>query len=401
MTMNASASKTVLLLPSWYLPEGGEFVREQAIQLVRQGIDARILAGVELPWKKYPLKALFHSWHDKEYKDDGVLIYRRFLRRIPMTFRDADKMEEANLQRWTKDILQLFARYCHKHGKPALIHAHSSIWAGYVAAQIKAQYGIPYVLTEHRGIFAQQSDLAIRSFRPFYTFYLEKAFSEADYIFAPSEQMLPKIHSYLRQPVSDEVCSNIVDTDFFSLPQPSRSRNSTFRFIAINSYRDVKGYDLLLPAFDRVCEQDADVELVILGDGFNHPDFQRLLQTCRHRDKLRFTGFLEPAGVRAELWKSNAFVLSSRVEAQCISVLEALSTGIPVVCTEAVPEYTVPPSTGIRVPVEDMQKLATAMLRMKRSFTAYTPAMLHEHAERIASRRQVIARLQRLYGQYL
>lgn len=386
-------SGPVLILPSWYLPDGGEYCREQAIMLRRRGIDTRLLPCVSLSWKKYPAKALFRSWHDQVYTDCGVPVRLRYFRRLPL-------LDETNVRRWTTATLRLFERYKAEHGLPRLIHAHSSTWAGYAAALLKEKYGIPYLITEHRGIFALQCRLAQNSFKPFYTPYLQKAFRHAERIIAVSDQQLPQIRSYLKKDVPTEVLSNVVDTDFFCC-RPHPREGHPFRFIAVNSYRDVKGYDILLPAFDRLCQHRPDTELYILGDGFDHPDFRRLMAACRHKDKIHFPGFLSPEGVRRQLMEADAFVLSSRIEAQGISVLEALSTGLPVVCTDPVPSYVVTPQTGLRIPAEDPEALFRAMQEMTRTASRYSPQALSDHARSIASPDHVIGRLVELYAPYL
>jgi Glycosyltransferase len=104
--------------------------------------------------------------------------------------------------------------------------------------------------------------------------------------------------------------------------------------------------------------------LVIVGDNFEDKAFQKVLSGCMHRDRIVFTGWKDSRGVLSELQKADSFVLASRVEAQSIAVLEAMSTGLPVVCTEVVPEAIVTPKEGYRVPVEDVVALADAMKTM-------------------------------------
>ena len=126
----------------------------------------------------------------------------------------------------------------------------------------------------------------------------------------------------------------------------------------------MKGYDILLPAFDLVCDKVNNAFLRLIGENFEQKAFQEIFSRCKNKDKITFTGWLEQDGVLEELIKADSFVLSSRVEAQPISILEALSTGLPVVCTEVVPEAIVSDKEGIRVPVENVEALADGMLRM-------------------------------------
>lgn len=140
---------------------------------------------------------------------------------------------------------------------------------------------------------------------------------------------------------------------------------------------------------------------MLVGPNFNHPEFQRLLRKCRHQDAIHFTGTLSSMGVRNELYSADALVISSRVEAQSISVLEALSTGIPVVCTDPIPEYVVGEGQGIRVPVEDVEALTEAMFQMVLTVNDYNPYKLFEHVKSIASPGHVVNRLKEIYSCFL
>jgi Glycosyltransferase len=152
----------------------------------------------------------------------------------------------------------------------------------------------------------------------------------------------------------------------------------------VNGYYEVKGYDILLPAFDLVCDKVKNVCLRMIGENFGQEGFQEILSQCRHKDKITFTGWLEPEGVLKELQGADAFVISSRVESQSISVLEAISTGLPVVCTEVVPEAVVSQNEGYRVPVEYVQALAIAMVKMITNRDKFDSKAISAHAASVA-----------------
>ena len=391
-----STPADVLILPSWYYPMGGEFCRDQALALTRSGLRTDILAPVLLPWRMYAKTLLFDSWDAQLWCDEGILTYRKFFRRVPFC-------DIANIVRWANFTLLCFEEYERLFGRPRVIHAHSSTWAGYAAFLLYKKYGIPYVLTEHRGIFGMKSELAANSFKPTHTPFLESAFSNARVILSVSDQLVPKIREYLTREVPIEVLSNMVDTSFF-VPSKAPKDIHPFRFITMNSYRDVKGYDILLPAFGAFCrrlqkdENSPMAELWIGGDGFENSDFQRILSECDFPAQIHFLGWLSPEEVRKRLYESNAFVLASRVESQSIAVLEALSTGLPVVCTEVVPEEIVGSAQGLRVPVEQIEALSEALYQMYYTVDSYSPEALSAHVGKIASPHHVVSCLKEIYS---
>lgn len=382
----------ILQIPSWYLPEGGQFCKDQALFLKERGIEVHILANVMLPWKKYRLKALTAPWKSFAAVEEGILTYRYFYRRFP-------KQNKANLVGWCKRTVKLFDEYVEKYGKPHLIHVHSCTWGGYAAYLIKEKYNIPYVITEHRGIFGMRSSLAKESFLPGYTPFLQKGFSSASYIIPVSEQQIPKIKEFLTTEVPIKTISNILDTAYFHyLP---REPKEIFTFVTVNGFYQVKGYDILLPAFDRVCEKARNVRLRMVGENFEQKAFQEILSRCRNRDKIAFTGWLEPDGVLAELQGADSFVMSSRVEAQPIAILEAISTGLPVVCTEVVPEAVVSQKEGYRVAVEDVDALANAMLEMMANRDRFDGKAISAHAASVAGPEVVTESIVSIYHQVL
>lgn len=382
----------ILQIPSWYLPEGGQFCKDQALFLKKEGVDIHILANVMLPWKKYRLKALTAPWKPFESIEDGILTYRYYYRRFPMR-------NKANIIGWCKRTISLFDEYVKKFGKPDLIHVHSCMWGGYAASIIKEKYNIPYVITEHRGIFGMRSALAKNTFIPMYTPFLQKGFSNSSYIIPVSDQQIPKIKEFLTIDVPIKTISNIVNTDYFQLY--SRETKDTFTFVSVNGYNEVKGYDILLPAFDLVCDKVNNVFLRLVGENFEQKAFQKILSGCRNKDKITITGWLEQDGVLEELIKADSLVLSSRVEAQSISVLEALSTGLPVVCTEVVPEAIVSDKEGIRVQVDNIEALADGMLKMIVDRDKFDENVISERVASVAGPNAVTKSLIAVYEKVL
>ncbi len=384
----------VLLLPAWYLPEGGQFVRHQALALRENGVDVSILANVTLGWHKYKWKALdLRTYPILPFftEEDGLPIMRCYTRSIP-------KATVLNIRLWAHRTVQMYDEYVRRLGHPDLIHAHSATWAAYAAALIKRKYGVPYVVTEHRGMFGCRSSYARAFFRPGFDPFFRIGFSSADCIIPVSDQQIAKIQSYCDSDVPIRVISNIVDTDFFTPAAETTNKAPNIHFVSVNGFYHEKGYDILLPAWDRLCDRRQDVHLTIVGENFNSPDFQAIWASCRHKDAVSFTGELNREGVRDHLQRADAFVISSRVEAEPVAVLEAMAMGKPVVASDVVPEYEMPDSCGIRFPVEDSVALAEALNRMADTFHRYAPDAIRSHAIAIASKQNVTKQLMDLYA---
>jgi glycosyltransferase involved in cell wall biosynthesis len=72
-------------------------------------------------------------------------------------------------------------------------------------------------------------------------------------------------------------------------------------------------------------------------------------------------GWVDRVAVRELLYESDALVLASRSEVQPLVLLEAMSTGIPVISTECVPQNLRIDHGCVIVPIDDIDALSAAM----------------------------------------
>lgn len=370
---------TVLELPSWYLPEGGQFVRQQALALKQAGIEVHILASVTISTRKYG----WHAFNPHRFYarprwtvEDGIPVLRVFMRAVP-------RMPVLTIRLWTLRVLRLYRLYRARFGDPDIIHVHSGTWGAYAAALIKQRYHIPYLVTEHRGMFGCRSDLARRFFRPEFEPFFRIGFSNADMLLPVSEQLSDKMLSFCTRPVPVQVIGNMVDTDFFR-PGNQFHPHTPFHFVTVCSYVPEKGYDILLQAWDLLCEQHPEVRLTIVGGDFDHPPFTDLLARCRYKDRICFTGRLDRTGVRDCLSRADAYVLASRVESYSMATVEGMSMGLPVVGTDVLPQQVLTTDCGLRTTIEDPQALAQGMETLMDRYADYDHDAIRRHAVTIA-----------------
>ena len=133
----------IVVIPSWYSSgrgSGGGYFRDQALALQAAGHRVAILAPD------------IHTRRDlragrpitrEAVLDDGVPVYRASRRVV------VPRLPYRNALAWSLGGLSLFRAYAVRHGMPDLVHAHSCLNAGVLAALIKHRHGLPFVLTEH------------------------------------------------------------------------------------------------------------------------------------------------------------------------------------------------------------------------------------------------------------
>lgn len=381
----------ILQLPSWYLPEGGYFCLHQSEALHQAGVEVHILANVMLPWRKYRWKVFSYPFKPFFTNEYGIPILRYYSWRIPF-------VGSLNTDKWVRDTVSLYAKFEKRNGRPDFIQVHSCMWAGLAAAVIKEKYGVPYVITEHRGIFGAISNYAKQMLRPEFSISISKAFSNANLIIPVSSQLVPKIKEYCgKEDVPIRVIPNMLDTDFFTYKERKLSNKEPFVFVAVNGFNAYKGYEYLLPAFDLLCEKNSNVHLRLVGENFEFAEFQTLLANTKHKDKISFAGELDRTGVRSELWNAHAFVISSIVEAQSVSTIEAMSTGLPVVSTIVNPIEILTEKCGYRISIEDDAALADAMLKMINNYSQFDSAYISQHTKALVSKETVLQQLLEAY----
>lgn len=330
-------------------------------------------------FSRFPLSPFFTQ-------ENGIELLRNYHRPYP-------RLIAPNIRRWANTTLKLYEMYAERYGKPDIIHVHSATWGAYAASLIKKKYKVPYVVTEHRGVFGCKSSYALNFFKPEFAEFFTEGYSNADYLLPVSDQLIPKMSEFLTRKVPFKVVSNIVDTDFFT-PSAQPKPHSPFRFISVNGFYEVKGYDILLPAFDNLCTQYPEVNLTIVGENFESKSFQKLFSQIQHKGNISFAGELNKEGVLRQLQTADAFVLSSRVESQSVSTLEALSVGLPCVVTDVVPLYTAPETLAVRIPIENISQLTEAIKMMIDNYGSYYhPHVAHEHIEKIANKSVVANQL--------
>lgn len=120
----------------------------------------------------------------------------------------------------------------------------------------------------------------------------------------------------------------------------------------------------LLTAFKAVLEQSSrSVGLIIVGEGSERRTVQNRIIELGLTENVRLVGFDE--NVAGWMRHFDVFVLPSRREGVPLVVLEALSTGVPVVATKVggIPDV-IDDSVGRLVPPGDSNALSTAILEL-------------------------------------
>lgn len=402
----------MFVLPSWYpsraVPSAGLFVREQvaalaalqphwhvvvglwghhdgALSLRSAGPSARALAwrvcqagpaggtGQEAGWRS------LGGWHEVTtprlswtlaWRGGGV--------------RGLLSASRRNLQR----AMQRF-------GPMQLLHAHVGFPAGWIAMQLAAETGVPYVLTEHMSPFPV-AELSTPTGAP--NKALRTAFEGAAATVAVSRALADRIRA-CGLPCSD-VVPNAVDDSRFALTAPPSG--GPFVFLTLGNLTPQKGVDVLLQALALWRPAPGTVELHIGGSGPQQAALQKLAQSLGVAGCVRWLGALRPADTPAHFARCHAFVLASRHETFGVVLAEALMCGRPVLATRSGgPADIVHAGNGLLVPAQDPAALAQSLEALHRTASGYDRQALRADAIARFSRHAVAVQLVALYQRVL
>ena len=132
---------------------------------------------------------------------------------------------------------------------------------------------------------------------------------------------------------------NLLDTNLFRPSDPEdraavRRRlglGEEFLAIAVSRLDPVKEYEMMIEAWERFASEREQVKLVIVGDGPMDAELRERAAKSPAHSSIEFAGAV---GNPAPWYQaSDIFLLSSRLEGLSNSLMEALSSGLPIIST--------------------------------------------------------------------
>lgn len=146
-------------------------------------------------------------------------------------------------------------------------------------------------------------------------------------------------------------------------PYPSLASSECI-FITACAFRKEKNLPLMVEAFAEIHNKNENVRLVMLGDG-------EMMDIVKQRvNELHIENVVELPGnvydVSQRLQAAHVYVLASDWEGLPVSVLEAMSAGLPIVATKAggVVDIVEDGTNGFLTEIGNKDQLANAMLKL-------------------------------------
>ena len=158
------------------------------------------------------------------------------------------------------------------------------------------------------------------------------------------------------------VVLNGVNTSRFRRPPEEADQELIDRpLVCVSRLSPEKGVSTLLKAVSIAVDEAPTLSVEIAGDGPCREALEREAHQLRIDDRVTFLGRVRD--VPSLLRRAKLFVLPSDSEGVSLTLLEAMSTGVPVVATRVggTPEVLAGEDAGLLVPPQDPQAMASAI----------------------------------------
>jgi|SRR3989344_114927 len=164
---------------------------------------------------------------------------------------------------------------------------------------------------------------------------VNKIHNQCDLVLAPS----PPIRDLLiKQGFKKkiEILSSGINTRIFS---PGLKNTEEFTILHVGRIGYEKNIDQVIHSFKLVLKELSSAKLIIAGDGPALKDLRELSQKLEINKNIEFTGFVNRKNLPELYRKASVFVTASTMETLGLVILEAMSSGLPIV---AVDKYATP-----------------------------------------------------------
>ncbi|MBL7813566.1 MAG: glycosyltransferase [Saprospiraceae bacterium] len=358
--------RKILWLCSWYPnrtnPLYGSFVRRQ-LKTVQPFCDIVVLFVTEQVQNKEIELDIFD--------DDGV---RTHIAYVPKT-----SFLPYKLILFFYAYIKLYYKLPRHWRAVELVHLNIVYPASLFALFLYFFKRIPFIITEHSSIYRPE--------RKLYKGFLFKkttawCFKKAKAVFALTDYNIQVMRD-IRQLKNANylVLPNVVDTTIFT---PANKKNDMqskkkFTFLHISGLHDsIKNISGILRSIARLSLVRQDFFFQFIGDLEECPPYYDLARKLNILDNfVRFSNEIPYSEVAKKMQEVDCFVLFSHVEGLPCVILEAMSTGLPVIATETggIADW-VTPETGILLDIGDEEGLVRAMNEMVDNRDKYDPSVI-------------------------
>jgi glycosyltransferase involved in cell wall biosynthesis len=268
-------------------------------------------------------------------------------------------------RKWFQLFKKAIENYFEKNGKPDLVHVHVPMKAGLLALWMKRKFGLPYLVSEHLGIYNEIDERKYSDRSILYKKITRKIFVKASKFLTVSKYLGEGVNNLISKK-QFKVIPNVVNTDFFFFKE---NLSDKFRFIHVSNMVPLKNVKGILDAAAILSKSNNNFEMVMIG---NRDDSMKDYATEIGLSNVFFKNEILYEEVAKEMQQSHAFILFSNIENSPCVISEALCCGLPVIAGKVggIPEL-INNENGVLISPKNTDELASAMNEIMLNYQLY------------------------------
>ena len=281
--------------------------------------------------KGHEVRILTLSERLRSYRRDNIY----FIRSLPLDIVYPDvRMPTAYRHRYIRELVRW---------KPDVIHSQCEYFSYQFAQHISKKTHAPIVHTYHT-LYEQYATYVIPSQR-LGTFLVGKLsklrLRKADAIVAPTQQVETVLRGYgIHNPIHVVPSGIALEQHKERIsPEERQARRKALGIpedhtVLLNLGRlgTEKNLSELIELFSLALRQNPKLTFLVVGDGPARQDLEALSQKLGIRDRVIFTGMVDPTEVHKYYQLGDLFVSASTSETQGLTYVEAAANGLPLLC---------------------------------------------------------------------
>ena len=234
-----------------------------------------------------------------------------------------------------KDLLKYswkaywYSRKLIKQNKHDLTHSFFSVPCGFLSLLFKRKYKLPYIVSL-RGADVPGYSERFSCLYKILTPLIKIIWKKSGAVVSNSEGLRDlALKSSPRQPI--EIICNGIDVERFKPGDPDKKNF----IITLGGTRVTarKGIGHLIEAVRMLSQKHPNVLLKIIGEGNEKINLERMSRKLEIADRVEFLGRIENEEMPRYYQEASIFVLPSLNEGMSNAMLEALSSGLPIIAT--------------------------------------------------------------------
>ena len=265
----------------------------------------------------------------------------------------------------------LFTRRHIKKFNPDFIHVHHNFGAGLEALLVSRLLHIPLIGTNHTPMseFMKYGPIKAKWAERAMLKYVSWFYNKCVWVSSPCRAIITEMKQYGFKRESGTMSNPIDVSNFYPAESSVRAelkkkyKLSARTVLYSGRLAEEKKVDDIILALTIVKEKYPDVNLAVTGLGSGEESLKKLAKELGLENNVTFFGYVETAVLPEYYQASDIFTVMSTAETQCISMMKAMSVGIPVIGANSwgLPEY-ISAECGYTVPPGDYKMLAEKII---------------------------------------